>query len=142
MSLATSLEPSAPALPVSRPARIGSYALGGFVVLFLAFDAAIKLMQLAPAMQTEQLGYPPSQVLWIGLTEAILLVLYVVPRTSILGAIFWTGYLGGAVATHVRIENPLFTHLLFPTYVAAMLWGALWLREPRLRALVPLRSPR
>jgi len=87
---------------------------------------------------TTQLGYPASEVLWLGVLQVVLLVLYLVPRTSILGAILWTGYLGGAVATHVRLENRLFSHVLFPTYVGAMLWGALWLREPRLRALFPI----
>lgn len=67
------------------------------------------------------------------------LALYLVPRTSVLGAILLTGYLGGAIATHVRVDNPLFSHVLFPVYVAALLWGGVYLREPRLRALVPLR---
>lgn len=144
MSVATPPPSSSSAEPVvSRRARIGSYVLGGLAVAFMTFDASLKLLELPMALEgTGSLGYPQSQVFWIGVTQAILLVLYLVPRTSIFGAILWTGYLGGAVATHVRIENPLFTHVLFPTYVAAMLWGALWLREPRLRALVPLRSPR
>jgi DoxX-like family len=68
------------------------------------------------------------------------LVVYVVPRTSVLGAILLTGYLGGAVATHVRVGSPLFTHVLFPTYVGALIWGGLVLREDRLRSLIPLRS--
>ena len=63
------------------------------------------------------------------------LVVYLVPRTAVLGAVLWTGYLGGAIATHVRVENPLFTHVLFPVYVAALLWGGLWLRVPALRAI-------
>jgi hypothetical protein len=63
-----------------------------------------------------------------------------VPRTSVLGAVLLTGYLGGAIATHVRIDNPLFSHVLFPTYVAALLWGGLFLRDPRLRAFLPLRQ--
>jgi hypothetical protein len=69
----------------------------------------------------------------------VCLALYLVPRTSVLGAILLTGYLGGAIATHVRVDNPLFSHVLFPVYVAALLWGGVYLREPRLRALVPLR---
>ena len=76
----------------------------------------------------------------VGALELACLVLYVTPRTSILGAILLTGYLGGAVATHVRVGSPLFTHVLFPIYVGALLWGGLWLREARLRALVPLRG--
>jgi hypothetical protein len=68
------------------------------------------------------------------------LVLYLVPRTSVLGAVLWTGYLGGAVATHVRVGNPLLSHTLFPIYVAALLWGGLWLRDQRVRSVLPLRA--
>lgn len=67
------------------------------------------------------------------------LVLYVVPHTSVLGAILFTGYLGGAIATHVRIGSPLFTHVLFPIYVAVLIWGGLYAREHRLRPLIPIR---
>ena len=82
--------------------------------------------------------------LWSGrvlsaLAVLFLLFLYLMPRTSVLGAILWTGYLGGAVATHVRVSDPLFSHILFPTYIAALLWGGLWLRDQRLRALVPVQ---
>jgi hypothetical protein len=76
---------------------------------------------------------------WIGIIELACLVLYLVPRTSVLGGLLLTGYLGGAIATHVRISSPLFTHTLFPVYVALMIWGGLYLHEKRLRALVPLR---
>jgi len=78
-------------------------------------------------------------VVLIGAIELVCLALYLVPRTALLGAVVMTGYLGGAVATHVRIGSPLLSHTLFPIYVAAMLWAGLYLREPRLRALVPLR---
>jgi hypothetical protein len=106
--------------------------LSGLAVLFLAFDASMKLLQLAPAMEgTTQLGYPASTVLPIGVLQAVLLVVYLLPRTAVPGAILWTGYLGGAIATHVRVENPWFTHILFPIYVAALLWGGLWLRGYR-----------
>jgi hypothetical protein len=77
---------------------------------------------------------------WIGIIELVCLVLYLVPRTSILGGILLTGYLGGAIATHVRISSPVLTHTLFPVYVALLLWGGLYLRETRLRAIVPLRQ--
>ncbi len=87
-----------------------------------------------------QLGYPTSLGLAIGLLELTCLVLYVVPRTSVLGAVLLTGYLGGAVATHVRVGSPLFTHILFPIYVAGLIWGGLFLRERRLLTLIPLRS--
>jgi hypothetical protein len=109
--------------------------------LFLAFDTILKVLGLDPAVEgTTSLGYPGDSVLWIGAIELVCLVFYLVPRTAVLGALLMTGYLGGAVATHVRISSPLVTHTLFPVYVALLLWGGLYLREPRLRALVPLRS--
>ena len=78
-------------------------------------------------------------MLWIGLIELVCLGLYLLPRTSVLGALLLTGYLGGAIATHVRAGNPLLSHTLFPVYVALVLWGGLYLRETRLHALVPFR---
>ena len=126
---------------VSRTALWSGRALSAFAILFLAFDAAMKVLQLTPAVEgTTQLGYPASVILPLGLVQLVCLALYVVPRTSVLGALLWTGYLGGAIATHVRVGSPLFTHILFPVYVAGMLWGGLWLREPRLRALLPFHS--
>ena len=116
--------------------------LSGLAVLFLTFDAVIKLLRLPMAIDgTTQLGYPAGVVLPIGVVQVVCLVLYLIPRTSVLGAVLWTGYLGGAIATHVRLGNPLFTHVLFPIYVAVLLWGGLWLRDVRLRALLPLVSP-
>jgi len=89
---------------------------------------------------TARLGYPTSVLLGIGIVEVACLIAYVLPRTSVLGAILLTGYLGGAVATHVRIGSPLFSHVLFPIYLAVLIWGALFLRHDRLRALIPLRG--
>ena len=110
-------------------------------VLFLLFDSVIKLMQIAPVRESfARLGYPESLATGIGILELVCLVLYLIPRTSVLGAILLTGHLGGAVATHVRVGDPLFSHVLFPTYVGLLVWGGLFLREDRLRALVPLRS--
>lgn len=112
-------------------------ALTTIAVLFLAFDAAVKLLQLPMAVEgTRQLGYPTNVIFTLGVIQAIALIAYLIPRTALLGAIVWTGYLGGAVATHVRIGNPLFSHVLFPTYVAALIWGGLFLRDARFRALL------
>jgi hypothetical protein len=112
----------------------------GVAAIFLAFDTVLKISRLGPAVEgTIALGYPADSVHWIGIIELVCLVLYLVPRTSVLGGLLLTGYLGGAIATHVRISSPLFTHMLFPAYVALVLWGGLYLREKRLRALVPLR---
>jgi DoxX-like protein len=117
------------------------YVLTTLVALFLAFDTVMKVLRLAPAVQgTTELGYPAGSVFAIGVIELVCLVLYLIPRTSVLGALLLTGYLGGAIATHVRVGSPLLGYTLFPIYVAAMLWGGLYLREARLRALVPFRQ--
>jgi hypothetical protein len=125
----------------ARPARGALWTgriLSGLAVLFLAFDAAVKLLALPAAVEgTAQLGYPVSVIQAIGLIEAACLVAYLVPRTAIIGAVLWTGYLGGAIASHVRLDHPLFTHTLFPVYVAALLWVGLGLRDRRVRALLP-----
>jgi DoxX-like family len=111
--------------------------LSTIAVLFLAMDATMKVLQVPVALQgTAKVGYSPSVVLPLGIIQLICLALYLIPRTSIFGAILWTGYLGGAVATHVRIGDPLFTHILFPVYVATLLWGGLALRNARLRAVL------
>jgi hypothetical protein len=125
----------------SRKALWTGRVLSGLGVAFLAFDAVLKLSRVPEALEgTTQLGWPPDVVFPLGVLQIALLLLYVVPRTSAIGALLWTGYLGGAIATHVRIDNPLFTHVLFPVYVAALLWLGLWLRDPGLRAVLPLRS--
>lgn len=122
------------------PVRVG-YVLTGLAALFLAMDTVMKLLQLAPAVEaTVALGYPAGTVFAIGAIQLVALVLYLVPQTSVLGAVVMTGYLGGAVATHVRVGSPLASHTLFPIYVALILWGGLYLRETRLRALLPLRQ--
>ena len=108
-------------------------------VLFLSFDIAIKLLRLPMAVEaTTQLGYPESAVLAIGLIEAVCLGLYLWPTTSLLGAVLWVGYLGGAIATHLRLGSPLLSHTLFPIYIATLLWLGLWLRSHRVREVLRL----
>jgi hypothetical protein len=87
-----------------------------------------------------QLGWPAGYGLMIGLIELTCLVLYLIPRTSLLGAVLMMGLLGGAMATQIRIGNPLFSHILFSIYLGLFMWGGLWLRDPRVRALFPLRA--
>ena len=114
--------------------------LSSFAVLFLLFDSAGKLFQVQPVIDgTFELGYPRDIVFTLGVILMSCVVAYLVPRTAVLGALLLTGYLGGAVATRVRVENPLFTHVLFPTYVATFLWGGLILRDARLRTFLPIR---
>jgi hypothetical protein len=127
--------------PVSKGRLRTGQVLSGLAIAFLVFDGGIKLTNVQAVTDSfAQLGYPGHLAITIGLIELACLAVYVTPRTAVLGAILLTGYLGGAIATHTRVENPLFTHTLFPIYIAALIWGGLFLREPRLRALLPLRS--
>lgn len=124
-------------LPASKTREWTGRIMTGAAVAFLLFDTVIKLLRLDPAVEgTIQLGYPAESVMAIGLIELLCLAAYVFPRTAIPGAVLLTGYLGGAVATHVRVGSPLLTHILFPIYVAVLVWGGLYLRDGRLRALL------
>jgi hypothetical protein len=116
------------------------WTMSGLVVLFLLFDGISKLMLIAPVVEaTTQIGYPVNLVRPIGIIGLVCAVLYAVPRTATLGAILLTGLLGGAIASKMRIEEPLFSHILFGVYVGILAWGGLYLRDGRLRALIPLR---
>ena len=111
--------------------------LGGLPVLFLAFDGAIKLAEIAPVRDAfQRLGYPESSAVAIGALELACTLAYALPRTAVLGALLLTAFLGGATTTHVRVGDPFY----FPILVGLLLWGGLVLREPRLGALVPLRA--
>ena len=128
--------------PASRVARLPGRILSGLVMVFLLFDAAIKLVPLAVVTETmDKMGYGSSEDLArsLGLITIVCTVLYSIPPTSILGAILLTGYLGGAMASHVRIGSPLFTHTLFGLYLGLMVWGGLWLRDRNLQTLIPFR---
>jgi len=121
---------------VSSRTRWTGRILSALAVLFLLWDGVIKLMALTPVAEAfVRLGYPVTLATGIGTLELACLAVYVLPRTSVLGAVLLTGFLGGAVATHVRVEDPLLTHAFFPIYVGALVWGGLWLRDARLRTL-------
>jgi hypothetical protein len=126
--------------PVSKSALWSGRVVSGLVIVFLLFDGAIKLVPWPVVTETmDRMGYGSSETLArsLGLITLVCTVLYAVPPTSILGAILLTGYLGGAVASHVRIGSPLFSHVLFGFYLGLMVWGGLWLRDRSLRALMP-----
>lgn len=124
----------------SRAATVTGWVLTGLVVAFLTFDLVIKLGQMSVAIEgSAVLGFEANDVFRLGLIELACLTLYLVPRTAILGAVLWTGYLGGAIAIHMQLGNPLFSHVLFPIYVGLFLWGGLWLRDTRLQTLFPVR---
>jgi hypothetical protein len=122
---------------LSRRALWTGRILSGVAVLFMVFSGGIKVLLLAPAVDSfAQLGYPPGVAFGIGVLELACTLVYAWPRTAIWGAVLLTGYLGGAVATHLRMLDPWLTHTLFPVYVGALVWGGLWLRDRRLRGLV------
>lgn len=124
--------------------RVGLWAgraLSGSAAAALLADSMGKLLQAQPVIEaTTALGYPRDSVFTLGVILFVCVATYLIPRTSVLGAILLTAYLGGAVATHVRIGSPLLTHVLVPIYIAAFVWGGLMLRDPRLRELLPART--
>ncbi len=112
--------------------------LSGLVVLFLIPDGIVKFIKPAPVVEAfAHVGWPLSLANVLGTLLLACIALYAIPRTSILGAILLTGYLGGAVATHLRAGDPLFSHILFPTYLGVLLWLGLYLRDDRVRVLIP-----
>lgn len=126
--------------PIVKKSLWAGRAMSGTAVLFLLFDGVMKLVKPAPFVEAmTKLGYQDSATLRIGLLLLTCTILYTIPRTSVLGAILLTGYLGGATATHVRIQAALFP-VLFPGIFGALVWGGLFLRDDRLRALTPLRQ--
>ena len=120
--------------------RIGWILSGLFVLFMLGASVAPKFLGLRVADDTmRQLGWPVGHVLMIGIIEFVCVLLYVWPKASVLGAVLMMGLLGGAMATQIRVGNPLFSHVLFSIYLGLFMWGGLWLRDPALRALFPFR---
>ena len=129
-------------MPISQPVRWLGRIVSSLVIVFLLFDGAIKLVPWPVVTETmDKMGYGSSETLarGLGIITIVCTVLYAIPPTSILGAILLTGYLGGAMASHVRIGSPLFSHVLFGLYLGVMVWGGLWLRDRGLRSLIPFR---
>src|SRR5215208_3316857 len=128
--------------PVAKPTRWTGRVLSGLAIVFLLFDGAIKLVPWPVVTETmDKMGYGSSETLArsLGVITIVCTVLYSIPPTSILGAILLTGYLGGAMASPVRIGSPLFTHTLSGLYHGLMVWGGLWLRDRNLQTLIPFR---
>ena len=127
------------AAPATRSETIVGWILSGLVILFLLMDAGMKLVPIQPVIDTMKLlGWPadPALMRLLGVLTLVPTLLYLWRRTALIGAILLTAYLGGAVATHVRVGSPLFSHVLFGVYLGLLLWGGLYLRDPRLRALL------
>ena len=115
--------------------------LSGLAILFLLMDGVMKLFKPAAVIQAcARLGLPESTIVPIGIALLVCTILYAIPLTSILGAILLTGYLGGAVATHVRVGDPLFSHILLPVYIGIIVWAGLHARNPQLQKLIPFRN--
>lgn len=133
---------ASPATPISGGAVLAGRIVSGLVIVFLLADGAMKLVPITPVTETmAQLGWPADAgtARVLGILTIVCALLYALPQTAILGAILLTGYLGGAMATHLRVGSPILTHLLFGFYLGMMVWGGLYLRDGRLRALIPLR---
>ena len=127
--------------PVSKARLWTGRILSALPALFLLMDGIMKVMKPDFVVKaTVELGYPEEVIFGLGIVVLICVVLYIIPYTSVLGAILLTGYLGGAVASHLRHGDPLFSHVLSPVYFAILLWGGLYLREPRVSTLVPFRK--
>ncbi len=134
--LMTTVAATPTATPRITAARVG-LVLSASTTLFLLFDAVIHILNIGPVVEaTRDLGYPAGSAVAIGVIELACLALYVVPRTSVLGALLLTGYLGGAVSAHFRVESPLLSTTLFPVYLGIALWAGLYLRDAKLRAAV------
>ena len=126
---------------VSSRGRTIGWVLSGLVIAFLLMDATMKLLALSVVLEAQEpLGFSGAATArGLGVLLLVCTLLYAAPQTAVLGAILLTGYLGGAVATHMRVGDPLFSHILFGVYVGVFLWLGLYLRDARVRALVPLR---
>jgi hypothetical protein len=124
---------------VSKKTLWAGRIVSALPALMLLFSGVLKLAKAPVVAEFARLGYPEGAILGIGILELACMVVYIIPRTSVLGAILLTGYLGGAVATHVRVGDPLFK-VITPAVLGALVWGGLYLRDVRLRALIPLRS--
>ena len=124
----------------SKSQRITGWVMSGFVIMFLLFDSIIKFAMPPQVVETtvNELGFKPHHIGVIGVIGLVAVLLYAFPRTAVLGAVLITAQLGGAIAIHVRVDNPLFSHQLFPVYIGILVWGGLWLRLPALRRLFPI----
>ena len=131
---------SASTIRPSRRSVIAGRIMTGIIALLLTLDVSAKLVRAQAVVEgSAKLGFTPDQMFVVGVIGAVCLVLYLIPRTAPIGALLWTGYFGGAIVTHLRVGDPLLTHILFPIYVSALLWGGLYLRDARVRAVLGKR---
>lgn len=122
----------------SKRFTVIGWIMSGLVIAFLLFDGIIKLIPLDVVITTsQQLGIPMRLILLLGMLTAGCTILYAIPSTAVLGAILLTGYIGGAIYAHALAQSPLFSHTFFGIYLSLLIWGGLWFRDPRVRALIP-----
>ena len=132
---------SADSTKISRSRLWTARIVAGIIAAFMLFDAAMKFVNPAPVREAfARTGWPVHLSPVLGAILLASTILWLVPRTSIVGAILLTGYLGGAVAANLRLEEPVFSHTLFPVYFGVLLWGSMWLRDPQIQGLIPLRK--
>jgi hypothetical protein len=135
------MHPDTQQVEMSRTRLWSARVMCSLAVLFLLFDSTLHLAKPPPVVEAfAKLGYPLSASVGIGLAELLCLAAYIIPQTAVLGGVLLTGLLGGAIATQVRAGNPAFEAYVFPTLLGVLLWGGVWLRDRRLRALFPVRS--
>lgn len=133
----TTMQATLPATAPSTAKKWTGRIMGGLVILFMLMDSIFKFIVNEEVIKgTTDLGFQVHHLPILGTLGLIATLLYIFPRTEIIGAVFLTGYWGGAVATHVRMDNPLFTHILFPVYLGVLAWGALWIKNERVRKLI------
>src|SRR5687767_2645747 len=139
--MTTTIETTVNAPALSKGKLWTARIMGGIVIAFMLMDSIFKLIpnDIVTA-GTVELGYQAHHIPVMGTLGLLSILLFAFPRTQILGAVLLTGYFGGAVATHVRLDNPLFSHILFPVYLAVLAWGSLWLRNENLRKLFPVKE--
>jgi hypothetical protein len=141
MTTAAATMESPLSLQVSKGRLWTARIMGGLVIAFMLMDSIFKLIPNDMVTAgTVELGYQAHHIPVMGVLGFISILLFAIPRTQILGAILLTGYFGGAIATHVRLDNPLFSHILFPVYLAVLAWGSIWLRNEMFRRLVAGRN--
>jgi hypothetical protein len=128
-------------MKISKSRLWTARTMSGIVILFMLFDSIFKFIKPAPVVEgTLVLGYSEHHIIVIGALGLISTILYAIPRTSVMGAVLLTGYFGGVIATHLRLDNPLFSHTLFPVYFAVLAWGGIWLRNEQVRKLIPFNK--
>jgi hypothetical protein len=133
----TTIQATLPATTPSTAKVWTGRTMGGLVILFMLVDSIFKFIVNEEVVKaTTDLGFQSHHLPIMGTLGLIATLLYIFPRTEIVGALLLTGYWGGAIATHVRLDNPLFSHILFPVYLAVLAWGALWIKNERLRKLI------